>query len=186
VSATVRLVFTLTRAELVSANDREHFQARGKRMAHLRRAAALRAAAEVPDVVLDGRVDVDVLVRWPDNRRRDAPNIAPTAKALVDGIVDAGVLEDDADRIVRRTSFEAVGTDAAGGMFDVVLVLRPAAPAVDVEALLAFLDRRADDAEAGSLPVAATLDGLAARIRRGEFVATVCDVATRRICDPEG
>jgi crossover junction endodeoxyribonuclease RusA len=36
-----------------------------------------------------------VAIRWPDNRRRDPGNWYPTAKALVDGLVDANLLPDD-------------------------------------------------------------------------------------------
>lgn len=32
---------------------------------------------------------------WADNRRRDPGNWYPTAKAIVDGLVDAGILIDD-------------------------------------------------------------------------------------------
>ena len=38
-----------------------------------------------------------MLIGWADNRKRDVNNWQPTAKALVDGLVDAGVLEDDND-----------------------------------------------------------------------------------------
>ena len=34
-------------------------------------------------------------VRFPDGRRRDLHNYMPTLKALVDGLVDAGLLPDD-------------------------------------------------------------------------------------------
>lgn len=37
----------------------------------------------------------------PDNRRRDTSNIFPTVKAVIDGIVDAGVLPDDSDKYVK-------------------------------------------------------------------------------------
>ncbi|MGH3499341.1 MAG: hypothetical protein ACRDQA_00330, partial [Nocardioidaceae bacterium] len=33
--------------------------------------------------------------RPPDRRRRDTANLYPSAKACVDGLVDAGVLDDD-------------------------------------------------------------------------------------------
>ncbi|WP_194521947.1 hypothetical protein [Cellulosimicrobium sp. JZ28] len=35
--------------------------------------------------------------RFPDNRRRDTPNLYPTIKPLIDGLVDAGVLLGDHD-----------------------------------------------------------------------------------------
>ena len=43
-----------------------------------------------------------VIIGWPDNRRRDAENLAPTAKHLTDGLVDSGWLSGDDDtRIVE-------------------------------------------------------------------------------------
>lgn len=40
----------------------------------------------------------------PDNRRADADNIAPTLKPALDGLVAAGVLDDDDSDHVLRTS----------------------------------------------------------------------------------
>lgn len=37
----------------------------------------------------------------PDNRRRDASNIAPTLKALIDGVTDTGILADDCDGLIE-------------------------------------------------------------------------------------
>jgi crossover junction endodeoxyribonuclease RusA len=47
----------------------------------------------------------DVVVTWPDKRRRDAENIQPTAKAAIDGCVDAGLLTDDSDRYLKKVSY---------------------------------------------------------------------------------
>lgn len=47
----------------------------------------------------------DVVVTWPDKRRRDAENISPTAKAAIDGCVDAGLLTDDSDRYLKKVSY---------------------------------------------------------------------------------
>ena len=38
-----------------------------------------------------------VWYRFPDNTRREVANLQPTSKAIVDGLVDAGVLVDDRD-----------------------------------------------------------------------------------------
>lgn len=43
------------------------------------------------------RAHLTVYVSWQNARRRDVSNIAPTIKALVDGIVEAGILPDDDD-----------------------------------------------------------------------------------------
>lgn len=65
------------------------------------RAAGMRAGlTQFPrGIVLPVRIWVEVT--QPDNRRRDTTNLFPTAKALVDGLVDAGVITDDADGLVE-------------------------------------------------------------------------------------
>jgi len=41
------------------------------------------------------RAHILAVYQPPDNRRRDPANLYPSVKAVVDGIVDAGVLDDD-------------------------------------------------------------------------------------------
>lgn len=41
------------------------------------------------------RAHITITIDWPDKRRRDPTNWANTGKALVDGLVDAGLLPDD-------------------------------------------------------------------------------------------
>lgn len=68
-------------------------------------------------------------VRHATNHRRDTPNIMPSAKAFVDGLIDAGVVSDDKDGVLEgplirriypngepliRLIFEVVGTEALG------------------------------------------------------------------------
>lgn len=95
VTHTVRLWLDLD-AEALSANDRLHWAAKSRRTHALRvkgHTAAL--AAHLPAM---DRAHVEVTVHWPDGRRRDVDNLRPTIKALIDGMVDAGVLIDDDDR----------------------------------------------------------------------------------------
>lgn len=54
------------------------------------------------------RAWVEVWFRFPDNTRREVANLQNTSKALVDGLVAAGVFKDDRDEILmgpdnRRT-----------------------------------------------------------------------------------
>lgn len=54
------------------------------------------------------RAHIVVWIRFPNNVRRDVGNYYPTAKALVDGLVDANLLADDNDQFLigpdmRRT-----------------------------------------------------------------------------------
>jgi hypothetical protein len=61
------------------------------------RHAGKQVAKQLPKML---RVRVVVYVQFRDRRRRDPANWYPTAKALVDGIVDAGVLPDDSSKFV--------------------------------------------------------------------------------------
>ncbi len=81
-------------AALINANDRLHHHAKAKLTKAWRNAGW--------DVSI-GRRDrftsahITVTIRFPTNHRRDVGNYYPTAKAIVDGLVDAGVLPDDND-----------------------------------------------------------------------------------------
>ncbi|GAA1436419.1 hypothetical protein GCM10009616_36140 [Microlunatus lacustris] len=90
------------RAWLLNANVKRHWRDRGKRAAWLRAAAQLEALAFrrrlAGGTPLQGKVRCEVLVAWPDRRRRDVHNVMPTVKPCIDGIVDARVLADDSDK----------------------------------------------------------------------------------------
>lgn len=68
-------------------------------------------------------------IRRKDNRRRDAANVMPSIKALLDGITDTGIIRDDSDGTIEgpwprriypngaeelRLIFEVVGVPALG------------------------------------------------------------------------
>lgn len=80
----------------ISANDRDHHQAKGKLTKKWRlegRAAARRAG--MTDPLPWARIVI--FYRFPDNIRRETSNLQPTSKAIVDGLVDVGLLPDDRD-----------------------------------------------------------------------------------------
>lgn len=80
----------------LNANQRLHHMERARRTKTWRDAAHLHArAAKLPAVT--SRVHITVTVAFPDNRHRDIGNWYPTGKAIVDGLRDAAVLEDDDD-----------------------------------------------------------------------------------------
>lgn len=58
-------------------------------------------------------VNVELQLEFGRNARRDAPNWWPTAKAAIDGLVDAALIADDSDKHVTRTVFPAHTTDPA-------------------------------------------------------------------------
>lgn len=79
----------------ISANDRLHRQAEAKLSKQWRR-----MAADVASTWSGGPLPwarIVVWYRFPDNIRREVANLQPTTKAIVDGLVDAGVLADDRD-----------------------------------------------------------------------------------------
>jgi crossover junction endodeoxyribonuclease RusA len=80
--------------KLLSLNDREHWAERARRTEALKKAAwAMALQAKIPRLE---RVAVTVEYQPRDLRHYDAENTcAPSGKACLDGIVAAGVLEDD-------------------------------------------------------------------------------------------
>ncbi|WP_087507907.1 hypothetical protein [Cellulomonas iranensis] len=99
------VVVDVHRAHLLSANHRGHWSVRRSVSRVLRDTAALelrRAIGPVspPSAVRPWMTRAHVLVEvaWPTRRRRDVANVAPTVKALVDGLVtDGHLLPDDDD-----------------------------------------------------------------------------------------
>jgi hypothetical protein len=87
--------FTDWQESRISANDRYgHFE-KAKRTKRWRKAGKLAARDVLPEPLPWARLVV--LYRFPDNLRRETSNLQPTSKAIVDGLVDAGVLVDDRD-----------------------------------------------------------------------------------------
>lgn len=79
--------------ELLNANDRIHWSKRSRITKQLRSDAHLMARyLKIPRLA---RIQVDGIYEPPDKRRRDAGNWLATYKAQIDGLVDAGVVEDD-------------------------------------------------------------------------------------------
>ncbi|HEY5834935.1 hypothetical protein [Streptomyces sp.] len=79
---------------LVNANDNLHFRRKAERVKVIRNAAwSVARHMKIPALE---RAHVFFVIH-PDTkgRRRDPGNWAPSAKAAVDGLVDAGVLPDD-------------------------------------------------------------------------------------------
>jgi crossover junction endodeoxyribonuclease RusA len=98
------LRFALPRAEVLTANQRLHWAQKARLTKDLRFLGKIVTAPHLdrldPDdqaAAFHDRAHLTVHVGWPDKRRRDVANISPTIKALLDGIVDAGLLPDDDD-----------------------------------------------------------------------------------------
>lgn len=86
----------------LSLNDREHWAPRAKKQKAVREASALLARqAGIPRL---GTAKVRLVWLVSDRRRRDRENITATLKPAIDGLVDAGVVEDDCWWIVTESS----------------------------------------------------------------------------------
>lgn len=92
---TQRVSVTVHAANLLTANQRIHHMKRAQATKVLRQGG--RMAAEAQGLLPMPRAHLTVYIAWPDRRRRDAHNVMPTIKGLVDGMVDFGVLPDDSD-----------------------------------------------------------------------------------------
>lgn len=80
-------------AEWLNANSRKHHAQEAKAIAEWRRAAGwLARAAKLPHL---HRAHIEATLHFGDKRRRDTANYHPTVKAIVDGLVDHGLLDDD-------------------------------------------------------------------------------------------
>lgn len=81
----------------INANDRLHHHAKAKLTKAWRDLAHDHAAYPADHGVRYERARVVVTYRLANNRRREVSNLQPTSKAILDGIVDSGLLVDDDD-----------------------------------------------------------------------------------------
>jgi crossover junction endodeoxyribonuclease RusA len=98
-------------ANVITANHRDHFRKKAEKTRHLRTIGRLAAA---DDKSKYGCAHLTVTIGWPDKRRRDAHNIFPTIKALIDGMVDAGLLPDDDDKHLIGPDLRIASTGSRG------------------------------------------------------------------------
>ena len=89
--------------EWLSANERTHWGVKARRTAMWREAARVWARS-VSLTPLAAPVTVTITVHRVSNRRADETNLAPTVKAVIDGITDAGWLRDDNDTQITATT----------------------------------------------------------------------------------
>jgi len=79
--------------DFLNANQRLHWAKRAHLTRYWRERGKIAATnAQIPWM---SKAHVTVTVHKTTNHRFDPANLAPTAKAIVDGLVDAGVLDDD-------------------------------------------------------------------------------------------
>lgn len=86
----------------LNANDRIHWGTRKDRTAALRAETCKEAQRQT--FFPFSRVRIRCIFRAPSNHRRDVANLYPSFKAIIDGLVDAGVIREDHDGIVKEVS----------------------------------------------------------------------------------
>jgi hypothetical protein len=99
--------------KLVSANDRLDWKLRASLVASIRDTAE-RVAREMRIPPL-GRVRVRAFYYYPDNGKRDPGNLAPSVKAMVDGLVRSGAIPDDHDEFLTDDGIHRGYPDIPGG-----------------------------------------------------------------------
>lgn len=87
----------------LSSNQRLHWADKAKRTRNIRAYTALKARND--HVPTYETAHVTAWIEYPTNGRADVANSAPTVKAAIDGLVDAGVLPDDDTRHLLGPDF---------------------------------------------------------------------------------
>lgn len=111
--------------EMINANDRYHYHAKGILTRHLRELGTVEAYKRLGTLatpLFDKQHQCFIVVHIcaPTKRRTDAPNWYPTAKALVDGLTDANVFEDDNNDIITGFVF-LPGQQTTTGKYHIIL-----------------------------------------------------------------
>lgn len=125
----IELSFTLTRGQELTSNQRLHYHAKADRTRSLRERAAWEArnhAALRGHARLQYPVHVLATIGYPSRRRSDPDNYHPTVKALIDGIVQAGLLEDDDHRHVSLIAYTRDPNLAPKGTHTVKITIKEA------------------------------------------------------------
>lgn len=116
------LTFTISPNLWLTANGRMHWAPKAKRTRALRDLAHVTAKAERIGTL--GSTHVAAFIGYTRNGKADPANAAPTVKALIDGLVDAGVWpDDDHTHVIGPTYLRDPKT--TDGTYRVRLVLTP-------------------------------------------------------------
>jgi crossover junction endodeoxyribonuclease RusA len=95
----------------IRSNDRLHWRAKARVVKAVRATGAWAGANVIRDNVIEDGFPIAhpvvVTLVWEvcDRRVRDAGSIAPTGKAVIDGLVDAGVLSSDRSEVVTEERY---------------------------------------------------------------------------------
>ncbi|AMS06469.1 hypothetical protein DUY81_13940 [Acidipropionibacterium acidipropionici] len=89
--------------EWITSNDRLHWREKARRVAAVRRRSAVLARQHLTPI--DGPVLVACRARFRAGRGLDSDGCAPTLKAAIDGMTDAGIWPDDDGRNVSAICY---------------------------------------------------------------------------------
>lgn len=93
----------ISRDILLTSNQRPHWATKARHTKAIRDMAWVMCKHE--RVQLMPAATLEVVAKWGNRRARDAANIEPTAKAAIDGCVDAGLLMDDSQHYLKKVSY---------------------------------------------------------------------------------
>jgi crossover junction endodeoxyribonuclease RusA len=94
----------ISRDVLLTSNQRLHWATKARHTKVIRDMAWI--LAKHSHIQPMEAAELEVEATWPNrSRKRDSHNLQPTAKAAIDGFVDAGLLPDDSDKHLRRLTF---------------------------------------------------------------------------------
>lgn len=120
-----RHVFTIRvhKALWLTANQRLHWSTRMRRTRMLRAYAASEARIHGLAGRRLGPSVVTVVIGYPTTGRADPANAAPTMKAIIDGLVDARVWDDDDHLHIPSVAFERDPNKTHKGTHTVTLII---------------------------------------------------------------
>lgn len=117
------LTFTIPADQWLSSNQRPHWAVKAKRTRWLRGLGQQRAMAECVEPV--DVAHVAAFIGYTTASKADPSNAHPTVKALIDGMTDAGVWEDDDSTHVIGPTYLRGPKSPTPGHYTVRLVLTP-------------------------------------------------------------
>lgn len=96
--------------EMISSNDRLCPHVKAELTAHLRKLSAeiaFKTYKQTERTIFSENRPcyIGVIIYPPTKRRMDAPNWYPTIKALIDGLTDANIFEDDNNKVITSMTF---------------------------------------------------------------------------------
>lgn len=117
------LTVRVPKSLLLTSNQRLHWAEKARRT----KAVRLLGRASSRGVASPGcPVHMTVTIAFGDRRRRDVMNTHPTVKAIVDGIVDWGLLPGDDTTVIESETYTAT-TGAPPGQTVFTIALEPVA-----------------------------------------------------------